>query len=244
MFKNLIYIAAFFSSCVLSTEPSVQKNTNLQRDEFSEWILTKNIKSSESKWSSREGEYQLRRGECVLNWNVVEARDDGHLHLYQRSHSESSGCPDHEVKVVGLNRKILKQILVDWDKSKITGLSMGSLDLIPLRQDESLKLAVASDKSSDYLDYRKNYPNHKSRKSINAILVEIVNSEAIGQSLINLFGDLGLKVTLNSCEKVFAFKAQELPFSKKLPKTLLDQNKTLISGAGIYYFKVGLLSNR
>lgn len=72
----------------------------------------------------------------------------------------------------------------------------------------NLIVAQAAEKSSDYHDFRKNYPNHASKKSSNDILVDLVKQTQPHAPFKEMLAKLGLNFELQSVEKVFNSKNQ------------------------------------
>ncbi len=101
--------------------------------------------------------------------------------------------------------------------------------------DWSIKIAQASSRSSEYQEFRKNYPNSK-LKSINEILVNIINESRPLAPLQQLFQDLGYQLQLVHVEKVFSQKVEVLPFSKKIIMRGLKGKEQVIYDAGMYTF--------
>ncbi len=103
--------------------------------------------------------------------------------------------------------------------------------------DWSVKIALASNKSEEYAEFRENYPNVPNNSS-NAILLKLSNESQCYAPLKELFNSLGYDISITGVEKVFAQEVKLLSFKEELLKTGLKPKNTVIYDAGRYTFSV------
>jgi hypothetical protein len=84
-------------------------------------------------------------------------------------------------------------------------------------------IAKASSESLEWQDFRKNYPNHKSRLSSNQILVNLLLAKQPHLPFKEMLQKVGLNFEIEGVEKVFNAKN--------------DQGLTIINDAGIIWWQ-------
>ena len=205
--------------------------------------VVKSIKNSNNLYTERIGTYSLEKDGCVICWEVNFHRDKEDKNITLRTR-EPIGvkCTYPFVKQIPLHRKIFNEIFKDWGKNHFRTLFIGPLSRLEPANTWNVRIAMASADSPDWADWCKNYPNHSIGKSTNQIFVELANKADVYRELVSLFKEFGLKIELNSVEKVFTGKANALPFSKELKSLGLEGNHRLIYDAGMLYFSILLLN--
>ena len=96
-------------------------------------------------------------------------------------------------------------------------------------------VAKAAAGNSDWDDWTKNYPKHKSKKSSNTILVEQLQKLQILEPFYRLFNEFGVAIKLEGVEKVFAQKKSKLKFKDHLKGVTYPRR--IMYDAGVFYFK-------
>lgn len=128
--------------------------------------------------------------------------------------------------------RILKRASNDWEIKNINSISTPSIHTINPDYSWNKEIMDAAKLNDEYLDFKKNYPNHKSRKSSNAILIELINERNVFEPYTNMLSELGIIFKLTHSEKVFQMNRVS---AKKL-RYELDGHKTLIYDAGNFTF--------
>lgn len=229
-----VCIVLFFMACnVVMAGNEASSNSN----NSSSGTVIKSIKKSDNIYIEKIGTYLLEKDGCSISWEVSVDRDNKKITLRARR-PIGVECKISFVKQLPLHRKILNEIFKDWNKNQFSTLSIGPLYRAEPAGTWNVRIAMASSESSDWIDWRKNYPNHSSGKSVNQIFVELANQADVYRELNSLFKEFGLKIKLNSVEKVFSGKANDLPFSQELKSKGLKGNPRLIYDAGMIYFSI------
>ncbi len=235
----LVFIVLFF----ISFNTAVAENENLSSSNVSSsGNVIKDIKNSDNLYIEKIGTYSLEKDGCSICWEVSVDRDRKEKNITLRTRQPVGiKCTDPFVKQLPLHRQILNEIFTDWGKKQFNTLFIGPLHRLEPGNTWNTRIAMASANSSDWLDWCKNYPNHASGKSSNQIFVELANQTDAYRELADLFKEFGLKIELNSVEKVFEKKAKDFPFYQELKPSGLEGNHRLIYDAGMIYFSISLL---
>lgn len=188
MIKPTLCILLFFVSCTSKTKKSTEVSIKVERSAFQGTDKVESL-------------YELTEGTCRIIWQTTSVDKDkiSRIHLMNRSDCKlpfPEAAKNHE--------KVLKRILKDYSPADIKFMLTGGLST--LQPDGSWNLIVAkeADKSAEYQDFRKNYPNHKSKRSSNDILVDIIRHTQAHKPFKDMFKKFNLKFELESVEKVFS----------------------------------------
>ena len=173
--------------------------------------------------------YEIKDNDCLIRWNAAQFKRDEKrvLTVYRQ-------CEKSFVEQADYHEAILERINLDVPITSFNSLSWGGFSY---KDDHSwvLPIAVASDRSKSYLDYRQNYPYAKVN-NINQIFVELANETHAYQPLADLFDEFGLTLILHSVEKVFTSKAGKLSFYDDLRDHKVGQHARVIYDVGSSYF--------
>lgn len=168
-----------------------------------------------------ETNYEVEEENCKIAWQIISLSKDKKIeaHLIHRT-----VCDRNFDAIIFLHNRVLSRLLKDYPAAVIKSLATGGLKSI--QQDGSWNdiVANAASVSKDYLDYRKNYPNHKSKKSINDIFVDLVLQTQPHAPFKKMLASHGLKFELAGVEKVFNSK--------------MSSGETLIDDAGMFSWKL------
>ena len=186
-------------------------------------------------------EYSVTTNQCTLVWEVHKLKDKAEYMLRTRQPGSSS-CELSFEQQAPIHRAILKKVFTQWKPSQFNSMMTSGLRSLQPDGEWSAQVALRSHQSSDWQDYRKNYPNHKSGKSTNSLLVELANDPPVYKGLIDLFAEFGIKVQLSEVEKVFAQPAKKLDFFDKVKGQVPDDAR-LIYDAGAFWYRLSPQSN-
>jgi hypothetical protein len=172
---------------------------------------------------------------CRVQWNAVELKPlPGEAQ--PRRILRTKRCGSYFQDQLPLHRAILKAIDSKWTLSSFSSLSWG-----PFQNSDdvswNLPIAAASAKSREYRDYRLHYPNSR-LKGLNAFFVEEANRLNVYAPLKNLFAEFGLELKLDSVEKVFTRKAEELPVQQNLRELGIAGSERLVWDVADSYFRI------
>lgn len=223
---GLISVACFFV-CFGGTPAEAEQPT-----------VTKKIVSVDYADASTIATYQLAQGDCSLVWEVSVLKDDEQTILLRPRQPLGVKCDRPFADQLPLHRQILEAVFADWPQARFRTLFIGPLEKMAPTGIWNARVAMASATSDEWRDWRQNYPDHKSGKSINQLFVELVESSDACQELVALFEEFGMNIKMNSVEKVFAQPAKALPFYSTLQSQGLTGNPKLIYDAGMIYFSM------
>lgn len=192
------------------------------------------IDKESAGWAYKKSDiaFFAEKDSCRIQWNVTE-----HKHTpWKMELSAKISCPRPFNQQVSFHRAIFKEIFSKWDIKKfdmviLFGFGRNS------GWSWSIPLAIASWKSEEYKDYKRNYPNSKI-KNINELFVKLANESDSYREFRNLFKEFGVDVQLNEVEKVFAKKAEELPFYSELKSIGIHDNPMLMYDNHLSSFKI------
>jgi len=203
--------------------------------------VIKNIKDSNNLYIEKIGTYSLEKEGCSIIWEVSVHRDKEEKNITLRTRQPIGiKCTYPFAKQLPFHRQVLNEIFKDWNKCQFGILFLGPLKRLEPANTWNIRIAMASADSSDWKDHCKNYPHHASGKSSNQIFVELANQVDAYRELVSLFKEFGLKIKLDSVEKVFVQKAENMPFYHELKLRGLKDNPSLIYDAGMNYFSFSL----
>ncbi len=226
-----------FNSAVAGNENSSLSNSPRSGE------VIKIIENSNNLYTEKIGTYSLEKDGCGICWEVSVSRDREEKNITLRTRQPVGvKCTCPFVEQLPLHRKILNEIVKDWEKNQFHTLFIGPLNRLEPANIWNIRIAAASAGSEDWVDWSKNYPSHSSGKSINQIFVDVANQANIYRELAGLFKEFGLKIELHSVEKVFEGKAGDLPFFKELKREGLEGDERLIYDAGMIYFSISQLN--
>jgi len=209
MKKLIIFIPFLLLSCT----PKTEKPTS----EVSVKIESQALQGSDKV----ESWYELTEEGCRIAWQTFASKTkDQVLEVQLRNRSE---CKLPFSKAATLHEKVLSIALKDYSPSTINSVSTGGLKTLQPDGSWNLIVANAAEQSADYQDYRKNYPNHASKKSANGILVDLIQQTKPHAPFLEMLAKLNLHFELGSVEKVFQTKNK--------------QGVTLIDDAGSFWWK-------
>lgn len=211
----------------------------LEKQKVEDWVIKKEVNKVDSPWRTHEGKYIISYNGCELIWSVSSSKKDKKINLraYSKSEALPSTCPTKLSKKLELHKKVLTEIHKDFPLTEGSAFMTSELDPVPSNNEHNIQIILASLDSADYLDYKKNYPHHKSQKSANRILKELIKKNNIDKDLKLLFADFNLAPELESVEKVFTSRGTRIK-SANFPAHLRNSKKRFMTGAGMYWFKL------
>lgn len=182
--------------------------------------------------------YTTTSNGCEITWQVGgDNKVNKPYYLRLRYGNIKNECPDFKEQKI-IHRHILNTIFSQHNKQRFGTLSTGSLYLIEPTYRLNVRIAEHATKNVDWLDYTKNYPHHKSKKSSNDIFVEVAGQANACEEIIGLFAEYGFRLKLKFVEKVFAQHLEKLPFKEKLK--VKQFNRRIMYDAGTLDFELTL----
>ncbi|MEM7356577.1 MAG: hypothetical protein AAF657_37520 [Acidobacteriota bacterium] len=164
---------------------------------------------------------------CTIRWHLAEAQD-GTWHLVVRSECDLPF--DDQLPIL---RAILQEVSKVRPVAQFEHLSWPGFGSSTAWQ---VPIAVASTRSADYQEYRRNAPH--TRISPNRIYVDLARQTEAYRGWQQLFADFGVEIELISVEKVFTRKAGDLPFHAVLAEKGVAADERVIYEAGLYDFEI------
>lgn len=176
-------------------------------------------------------EYSISDDGCEISWFTTQQKTDKKFVL-----AVTRACSLSFTEQADYHEAILERINKDIPVGQFSVLSWGGFSY---HEDFSwvLPLALASEQSATYLDYRQHYP-HARINDINQIFVEIANQVRPFEPLAELFNEYNRTLALDGVEKVFSAKAGKLPFYADLREQKVGQHARVIYDAGMTYFHI------
>lgn len=188
-----------------------------------------------TKSSNREIAYTLKNKDCHIRWNFSEISYGGKKHMYMKlDYTYKTKCTLSFKEQIPFHKHVLKRAFKDWNYKEVKSILTSSFQSMNPTMKWNQAIIEAGLKSKKLADYKKLYPNHNPRYSINRIFVELANVKMAYKEIIELFNDFGLKIKLKDCEKVFSGNQSSL---EKLGLKL-KKYKTIVYDAGMMVFSV------
>jgi hypothetical protein len=198
-------------------------------------IYIENLSDSTNEGNKKQISYLMKSANCNIQWLFTKGHNNSENEISIRlSYPQSSKCNLNFKEQVKLHKKILSRAFKDWNKKLITSISTSSFNTINPSSEWNIRIVNAGVVNKILSEYKKNYPEHKSKFSINQIFVDITNTSNAYKELKDMFNDFGLNIELESCEKVFngnAGKIREFGIQ-------LTRFGSMIYDAGLLVFKV------
>jgi hypothetical protein len=207
MNKLMLSFILILAACTPKTPPVVQPDVKV---EISSYPNTTRV----------ETVYTHTQGECVVSWQTTADTEGSTLKVYLRNRTD---CSRPFQELCGLHEVVLKRVLQDYPPTTIS--SLGTSGLKSLQPDGSWNdvIAKASNESLEWQDFRKNYPNHKSKLSSNQIMVNLIQTERPHLPFKEMLQKVGLNFEIEGVEKVFNGKN--------------EQGQTIINDAGMIWWQ-------
>lgn len=183
-------------------------------------------------------QYRLKDDKCNIQWSVYHKKESDKLSLSLIYHSlflEERKCKSFS-KQIDSHKEILAYIFKKHSLDKFKSLTIPSIRKINPTKEWNQRIAEVSSKNKEWLDYTRNYPNHKSRKSSNILLVETINNNELILSEFRQLFLPHLSLELKSVEKVFAYRNKDL--IRPVKDRSVGMKQRLMTDAGIFYFKL------
>ena len=196
------------------------------------------IEKSDNIWIEETGTYSLKEEDCSVMWVVEVQKGDEQKITLRTRYPIGVQCSKPFMEQLPLHRRMIRRILEDWDAGRFKTLFTGPLSRLEPTNTWNIRIAAAAAASPDWKEYNANYPRHDHGKTSNTMFVEVVNDANACRELVDLFNEFGLKIKLDSVEKVFAQKPSKLPFQKDLKERGIEGNPTLMYDAGMNYFTI------
>ncbi|WP_413290299.1 hypothetical protein [Bdellovibrio sp. HCB337] len=194
MYKSIVSILFFVLSCT----PKTEKPVSVEKPEPE--VLVK-IESRILQGADKvEARYELTENDCRVAWQTNSEKKDQVLEVHLKNRTE---CKLPFNQAASLHEKVLSRILKDYAATNIKSISTNGLKSLQPDGSWNLIVAKAAEQSADYQDFRKNYPKHKSQKSTNRILVDLIHQTQVHAPFKEMLAKLNLHFELESVEKVF-----------------------------------------
>ena len=186
---KLLFALLILSACSGKDVPEVKKQVELVNSEYSVKLTR----------------YSLPVENCVVTWEANRTPDKA-LRNISIQYRAPYPCTKSFEELRPAHQRILKTLFLDHPADHIKGMHTGGLASLQPNGSWNKVIAEAATKSEDYLDFRKNYPKHASKKSSNDILVDLLHQERPYAPFTNLLADFGFQVEVEGVEKVFNSK--------------------------------------
>ncbi len=172
--------------------------------------------------------FSIQEESCRIEWTASRSTEGNRWLVVRRD------CAMPFTKQMPLHRAILQEIQKRQKLSEFKSIYWGSL-CGPSDWGFCLPITKAALSSKDYQDYRKNYP-HSKLKALNGLFVELAKQTQAYRELETLMAEFGVKIKLNTVEKVFALPFKKLPFYDQMKGLSVKGNPTIMYDAGMNYF--------
>lgn len=164
--------------------------------------------------------YELKHNDCNVRWQTISTKEEKGLNVHLQNRTI---CYLPFQEVANSHEAVLQRIQKDYSASTIKSISTGGLRTLQSDGAWNDIVGKAAAESPEYQDFRKNYPNHKSKLSSNEIFVKLLKSTQAHAPFKEMLKKAGLNFEVEGVEKVFNDK---------------DENgKTIINDAGIIWWK-------
>ena len=130
----------------------------------------------------------------------------------------------------------MREIFSQWPIEEFDTISWGNFG-DPADWSWNIPIAVASYKSKEFRDYRRNYPKTRFW-NLNGIFVKLANETKSYRDLQILIQEFGADIELLSVEKVLTQPAKDIPFYPALKERNISGKTRLIYDAGFTYFRI------
>jgi hypothetical protein len=207
MNKLILLFILLLAACTPKTLPVAEPSVKV---ETASYPNTKRVETN----------YTLSQGDCNISWQTTAEKEADTLKVYLINRTQ---CVRPFQELCGLHEVVLKRVLQDYPPATIS--SMWTSGLKSLQPDGSWNdvIAKASEESPEWQDFRKNYPNHKSKLSSNRILVRLLLAKQPHLPFKEMLQKMGLHFEIESVEKVF--------------NTKNNQDLTIINDAGMIWWQ-------
>ena len=209
-------------------------------EETSNYTIIKKTNNDINQYTERITSYIYESNKCKITWEVHIVKKKKKLLLKFCDIILKNNVIFFKEQFEW-HKKIFEIIFKDWAKNDFESLILGPMMNFEISSSWNIRIAVKSINSFEWKDWKQNYPNHKTGKSINQIFVDLANNSNAYEELINLFNIYQLSIKLNSVEKVFVEKANKLSFYKQLQQNGIADNSQVIYDAGICYFVISTI---
>ncbi len=194
------------------------------------------IDKESAGWAHKKSDvaFVAESGGCRIQWNVVQYKEKNS----KRDIMVTRQCRQSVASQLPLHRAIAEKVFAQWPVSEFDTLLWGSF----CRDTDwswCVPIAVASSKSADYTDYKKNYPNSKIH-NLNGVYMQLADETDAYKELRQLLKPFGADVIIAGVEKVFAMKVKELPetFAAELKRQGVKEDTRVMYDVGSSYFKI------
>lgn len=175
--------------------------------------------------------FEARVGDCVVRWNMIAFNDRPE----ELSVEIRDQCGGDLGRSLGLHDAVLCRVAAAFPSERLTRASLLGGSFLFAAWQERLALASASSPDWQRLsDDRRRGVLHVGEP--NRIFVRLFNESNTGRELVDLLARYGWTLSLTSVEKVFAAKADSLPFSSHHAALVTRGASSVITGAGVLHF--------
>ncbi len=224
------YLKYYFLAFVFTFSISVVK---------AEIPVAEYLDQESGSWAHKISDYAyvFERNDCKIKWNAIKNKTgDSYLRVRRN-------CPYKFIDQIKLHRAILNKIDSKTPIHSYKYITWGMF-CDESNLDWCKPIAELSLQSEDYIDYWKNYPNSRINNP-NSIFVKLANSSQSYSSFNKLLLEFGVKVKLESVEKVFSSKLNSSPFSSEFGDKHSTNNPRIMYNVGMAVFEIiQLVTNR
>ena len=167
-----------------------------------------------------ESLYTIADGSCRIAWQTISTKKDQQIEVQLKNRTE---CDKPFTEAVNYHNKVIHRILQDYPPAAITNIVTSGLKNLQPDSSWNKIIADATRTSKEYQNYRRNYPKHSSKSSVNQIFVDLVRQTQPHAPFKQLLKTNGLNFELHSVEKVLNIKAAN--------------GETVINDAGALWWK-------
>lgn len=207
MTKFMLLFILILSACTPKTPPVAEPMVKVETSSYPNTHRVETV-------------YTHTQGDCGVSWQTTADKAAGTLKVYLQNRTR---CSRPFQEVCGLHEEVLKRVLQDYPAATISSLGSGGLKTMQPDGSWNEVIAQASSESPEWQDFRKNYPNHKSKLSSNQILVNLIHAKRPHQPFVEVLQKVGLNFEIGGVEKVFNAKD--------------EQGLTIINDAGMIWWQ-------
>jgi hypothetical protein len=217
--KNLTLLFIFvLVSCSETPLPVVKNEQTKEVAVYLDYKDNKNIFTISER-------YRLKGDKCNIAWTVITSKESQNVGLvlrYMHYLANDKGCKNFSSQIE-VHQKILAKIFTKYDTSKFTWVRTEGMRTLNPSGEWNEKMKKLSAKNIEWIDFTRNYPNHKSQKSSNSLLKEeLINNFHIIKEFTDIFLPT-FSLEISSVEKVFTEKVNK---------------QSVFYDAGIFNYKV------
>lgn len=195
---KIFVLLLLLSSCLAPAEnQSPSPSPEVIKEDYNSQITP-------GRWFDLHRTYSLKKNsDCVIRWDIHRTLEKTQRNILLRNRTDSPQCKLSFEELKADHIKVLVELLKDFKVETIQSLGTPSLKSIQHNGSWGNAIANAAAHSSLWQDYRKNYPNHKSKLSPNAIFIGLLNELQPHEPFRQMLKEVGIVAEIKDVEKVF-----------------------------------------